>query len=369
MNTIRSKRILCVIDNLGSGGAQRQIVNLAIGLKKLGHAAAVFTYSNAPGHFDGELRDAEVPLSNCPRRIGHPTYTILRLRALVQSGKFDGVISFMPIPSFIACVALLGLPTIRLVVSERSSFPTGNPSWEDRMIRALHGRATWVTANSHHQAALMRRGFPRLQERLKTIYNGYDAAQFQVRKWEQASDVLRLVAVGRITTGKNIENLVYALKMSRTQGFDVRLDWIGRLDNVRWASGYYEQISALIDSAGIGSAWRWLGERNDISARLCKYDALVHPSLYEGLPNAVCEAFACGLPVIASNVCDHPVLLVPPQRGFLFNPSDPASIADALMRYACLRVAARGQMGMAARQFALEELSLEKMSSFYSELL
>jgi glycosyltransferase involved in cell wall biosynthesis len=67
-----------------------------------------------------------------------------------------------------------------------------------------------------------------------------------------------------------------------------------------------------------------------------RHDALIHPSLYEGLPNAVCEALAAGLPVLISNVCDHPLLVVEGERGFLFDPSDPLSIAMSIERAAAL---------------------------------
>lgn len=236
-------------------------------------------------------------------------------------------------------------------------------------MRAFHRRATWITANSHHQARLMREAFPRMQERLKTIYNGYDVSRFRLRQSTDGTRSLRMVAVGRITSGKNIENFVEAVRMTRSSGIDLRIDWIGRLDNVRWASGYYETLSARIDGSGIGGAWRWLGEKSDVPSLLVDYDALVHPSLYEGLPNAVCEAFACGLPVIASNVCDHPMLIDAPRRGFLFDPADPGSIADAVRAFAAQDISERRRMGLAARQYATEELSLERMASSYGALI
>jgi glycosyltransferase involved in cell wall biosynthesis len=54
--------------------------------------------------------------------------------------------------------------------------------------------------------------------------------------------------------------------------------------------------------ARISTEWRWLGEREDIREILRSHHALVHPSLYAGLPNAVCEALASGRPALVSDV-------------------------------------------------------------------
>ena len=88
-----------------------------------------------------------------------------------------------------------------------------------------------------------------------------------------------------------------------------------------------EQVDELIESLPkCGKNWRWLGEESDIPGLLREHHALIHPSLYEGLPNVVCEALAAGMPVLVSNVCDHPLLVADGERGFLFDPADPGSI-------------------------------------------
>ena len=62
----------------------------------------------------------------------------------------------------------------------------------------------------------------------------------------------------------------------------------------------------IFSHPSLQSSWHWLGERSDIPKLLATTDALIHVSLYEGLPNAICEAFIASTPVIASAVCDHP---------------------------------------------------------------
>ena len=59
-------------------------------------------------------------------------------------------------------------------------------------------------------------------------------------------------------------------------------------------------------------------------------DIFCLPSLYEGYPNVICEAMACGLPIVCSNVCDNPLIVENGVGGFLFNPISEENIANAL---------------------------------------
>ncbi len=363
------KRIIFVIDNLGSGGAQRQIVNLALGLSAVGHDCIVFTYSLDLGHFTSEFKGSNIRLVNYPRAICHPVSTAWKLRRLVKAVNADVLVAFMPAPSFISCLALTAFPRLKLIVSERSTFRFGRPLLGDRLQRALHRRADLVTTNSLNQAQLIRANFPHLSSRILTIYNGFKLNKFCATETRNETGEFTIVAVGRITPGKNIANLVRAVASARHQGLAVRLDWIGRLDDDQWATGYYREISAVIDTTGIGSGWRWLGERKDVMELLTSYDALIHPSLFEGLPNAVCEAFAAGIPVLASNVCDHPILVESPVRGLLFDPERPESISRSLLQFAELPLEVRRAMGLAARAYFERELSMDRMCAAYAALL
>jgi glycosyltransferase involved in cell wall biosynthesis len=118
----------------------------------------------------------------------------------------------------------------------------------------------------------------------------------------------------------------------------------------------------------LNEQWDWLGERSDIPDLLQAHTALIHPSFYEGLPNVVCEALACGLPVLASDVCDHPYLVEEGVRGFLFNPHSPDSIAEAINKLYLASHDRRCQMSADARAFAEENLASAIFTDNYEKL-
>jgi glycosyltransferase involved in cell wall biosynthesis len=118
----------------------------------------------------------------------------------------------------------------------------------------------------------------------------------------------------------------------------------------------------------ISTRWHWLGEQLDMPSLLRRHDALIHPSLYEGLPNAVCEALAAGLPVLISNVCDHPRLVVEGERGFLFNPNDPQSIAASIEKAALLDTGGWLALSRNARRYAEAHLGVANMVDAYERL-
>jgi glycosyltransferase involved in cell wall biosynthesis len=99
------------------------------------------------------------------------------------------------------------------------------------------------------------------------------------------------------------------------------------------------------------------------------YDALVHPSFKEGLPNAICEALAAGLPVLAGDVCDHPLLIQDGINGWLFDPGDPQSIADALLNFSRQSDTERVEMSTEARRTAETSLSMDMLVDEYVRVL
>ena len=114
------KRILCLIDSLGSGGAQRQMVNLAIALKKKGYDVSFLTYYPS-SYFQTYLDSNGIPIVqlDCSSFFKR----LINCRRIIRRGKYDVVISFLEIPSLINEISGLPCHKWKIIVGERSAAP------------------------------------------------------------------------------------------------------------------------------------------------------------------------------------------------------------------------------------------------------
>lgn len=356
-------RIVCVIDDLGSGGAQRQLVNLALGLTARGHQTSFFTY-HRDAHFRPLLAEANIPVHCAAKAHRYSPRPVLALRRFVVAQRAEAVIAFLETPAVYAELACLATG-VRLLVGERNSVVGDEVTFGRSIKSSLHRLADVVVANSESHRLWMARHFPYLRSRLCAVWNGIDLDTFAASPTLPRTATLRLLGIGRVAPAKNVPRLIEALARVRANGVDARVDWVGRVD----IADEKRRADAALASAGLGDAWRWLGERHDVAAQLASHDALIAPSLTEGLPNAVCEALASGRPVLASAIADNARLVGEPERGYTFPPTDVDAMANTIARFATLEDAARRRMGRGARKFAEHELSLAANVDSYERLL
>jgi glycosyltransferase involved in cell wall biosynthesis len=365
-------RILCVIDSLGSGGAQRQLTNLACGLRANGHQVELLVYRSQGTFHRSQIEAAGIPIHTVSKGAGFSWKVPRAIAALLHDKPFDAVVSYLDSSNVYAALGvLLSRRAVRLIVSERTSYLAGEGRISAFIRRVLYIRATWVVANSHSQADHLRT-YSWLRGRVTAILNGYNLWPLTNRGTGPTGRALRLLVLGRVgAPEKNGLRLLQALQLFRERhGYVPAVAWAGRQEPSPRALAIRSDMDRFLgDHPEIHGHWEWLGERRDVEQLLAAHDALVHVSLFEGLPNAICEAFVAGRPVVASAVCDHPRLVEEGARGFLCDPHSPESICHALERLAALSPAERDAVGRNARMFAEQHLALSRMVARYEALL
>lgn len=365
-------KILLVIDSFGSGGAQRQIVNLALGLHKSGHQVEFFIYFPQYQHFRSAIEQTGILIHECKKQHRFSLNVIRQLRRQLMKGNYDIALSFLDTPNFYLEIASVGLTKPIIVISERFVYPDGRLPWPMWFLQQFHRLADQITVNSHHQRERMIEEFPWMKQRIKTIYNGVDLTLFTPKTaniTQSGSFQIRLLVVSSVLPRKNILNLIHALAIYRQHyGEPPLVHWAGAVQNSDESQSIYTEANQLLERLGLLSAWCWLGVRSDISALLHEYDALIHPSLYEGLPNAICEALAAGRPVLAANNGDNGRLLQNGQAGLLFDPKRPDDIAKQLHKFVQLTSESRQVMAAKARAIAERELAPSTYISNYEKL-
>jgi glycosyltransferase involved in cell wall biosynthesis len=361
-------KALFVIDNLSTGGAQRQMVNLAIELHKRNHSVIFFCYS--PGDLlAGPLTAEGIPIITALKNSRFSLNIFLSLRRTIMNGNFDIILSFLQTPNFYAIISrqlLLNRP--RLVISERSN--DVNPiGLFQQAIRVFYRLVDHIVVNSYSQQENFRSKYRWTGKKISTIYNGLDLEKFNYVPPVKENDPIKILVIASVRAEKNGMSLIEALHILRGEdGYCPLVRWVGQKVLTGEHLAYLKRMEGAISRYGLSEQWFWLGQRDDIPELIHDHDILVLASSREGLPNVVCEALACGRPVIVSNILDNPRLVQDGVTGFLFDWKDARSLADSIRKYRALSIAERNEMGLKARQFAEKQLSIARMTAAYEQL-
>lgn len=363
-------KLLLVGDHLGSGGAQRQLVTLARGLKHAGHEVDVFVYHGRLAFFRPDLEEAGINVivgSKSTRFSAAPVHAIADL---IAGGGYSGIVAYLRTPSVYAiCARMLARNRTRLIVSERSSAPSGRLSRLDRLYLGWFQFADHIVTNSLCQREIILRSMPRLRQRISVVYNGIDLNRFRPRQRPRPDEEVRLLSVGTIEAGKNCHRLAHAIVlMKRRYGWNPRVTWVGRFSGAE-SQRIRDEVEAILAEAHLQDQWIWLGERRNIADLLPEFDAMMHPSLFEGCSNAIAEAMASGLPVLAGAVADNQRIVGDTGAGVLFDPADPLSIAGAIQGFFSLPPQVRRGFSGRARSAAETLFSANRLVAEYERLL
>ncbi len=363
--------LLFVIDHLSSGGAQRQMVLLACELAARGHRIDLFAYRRHT-FYKQMLVDAGVSVIVQTKSYRYSPGTILALRKLIGRKDYDLILSFLSSPNFYSILARMTVASSPpLVVSERSSPDNPNRDFRSRIVEYFYRYSDRIVTNSHHLREHLATTYPWMADRIRTIWNGVDLELFQPRPLPPSDGVLRLVAVGQMGRIKQCHVIIRALAELRDQfGKKVHVTWFARRypDLLAREQEYFDELNRLVDELNLHDQWDWHAETDNLHERLVEFHGLVHASIVEGLPNAICEGLATGRPIIASDTLDHPRLVREGVTGFLFDPQNTTSLASAIMKLHDLSVEQRQKMSNAARQFAQTELSAGALADSYESL-
>jgi glycosyltransferase involved in cell wall biosynthesis len=225
----------------------------------------------------------------------------------------------------------------------------------------LHSNhAVVVVLSSRMKSSLADHGFnlPAVQ----LIPNGVDITRFNPAHVENALDGREQVAVcvAKLRYEKGIDVLLQAWCLVHQQAPQARLIIVGD-------GGLRFQLEGLAEALGIARCVEFTGLLGDIPAQLHRGSVAVLPSRWEGMPNALLEAMACGLPCVATRVSGSEDIIQHGINGLLVGPEDYRGMALALLSLLQDRPLAQ-KYGQAARETVERHYSFEQVMDRYVEL-
>jgi glycosyltransferase involved in cell wall biosynthesis len=203
-------------------------------------------------------------------------------------------------------------------------------------------------------------------ERSHLIGNGIDLARFQIRPPLPPPDGQpTITCIARLEPVKNHPLLFEAVRRLWERGERFKVWLVG-------GGSLREEYQSLCGRMDYGHLIHFLGYRNDVPQLLAQTDILVLTSIMEGIPRAVLEAMAVGLPVVATRVTGTAEVVQHGQTGYLVELGDAEDLAARLGEL-LRRPQLRAEMGARGRQVALREFDetpvVESLKQIYRTLL
>lgn len=356
------KKVLCLIDGLGSGGAQRQLVGLADLLNRKGYDV-LFVWYHKSEFYKKNLEDNGIKFEQI-----HATNIFQKFWGIIKvTFRFqpDVIISYLGAPNKASCfMKMLGQKS-KIIVSERAVLQ--NINRQQRIKFFLYRWADYIVSNAQEQTELINRNFPTLQNKTVTIRNFVDTSVFTPSKAVKETDEIQMLVVGRLAPQKNIVRFMQAIKNVQKEGIPLYVKWFG--GHSYGKQGYEEEIKKLYNEMSFGDAFKFLPPTRDIKAEYQACDVFCLPSLFEGFPNVVCEAMSCGKPILCSNVNDNAVIVHHNENGLLFDPKSVEDMTDKIIKFCQLSKKERIEMGKKSREIALESMSGDAFVDKYIQLI
>ena len=351
--------VLLILDQFPKalGGGERIVLRMAELLPAWGYRVSILTFAIHPD--SPVLRSAPCPIYLVPLQ---RTYDLKALRAAFAIGRFIRrqnvkiVQTFFESSDLWAGCVVKCLSRARLIWSRRDMGILRGRKHEIayRLLARLPDQVFAVSERVRRHCIDVDGIDP---ARVKVIYNGLDLTHWkQSPKDPRDAGGFVVTTIGNIRPVKGHDLLVRAaatvLKRFPACSFTVA--------GAVLEPGYFAELLQMVQDLGLARQFHFVGDVGDLRAHLQTADIFVLPSRSEGFSNAILEAMACGLPVIATDVGGNGEAVQDGLNGFVIASEDSEALARAVLRLLD-NPAEIARMGEASMKLVEERFTAEAM--------
>ena len=361
-----TRRLLVLGDTLAVGGTEGQLVETAIGLAERGDWNVTVACLRAEGALRGRLEAARLRPWTCGVAVRGPVglaMAVARLAAELRRRRVSLVHAFDYYTNVRAVLAAR-LARVPAIASQRELGDLRTAA-QRRLARIALRLADHVVVNAEAvRDGLVTHGHVAV-DRVSVIPNGVDTTRFTPASTSGLPDRVVIGTLGNLRAEKGIADAVAAMALIQARVPAARLEV--------WGEGASaEAIKAKIAELDLTRIVHLGGATTTPETVLRRLNIFVLPSLSEACSNALLEAMATGLPVVATAVGGTPAVLGEDPVGLLVPPADPAALAKAVLQLVDDPDEAR-RLGAAARRrverhFAVRPM-VERMASLYERVV
>jgi glycosyltransferase involved in cell wall biosynthesis len=366
-------QVLLVLDQFPKtlGGGERNVLKLAALLPQYGYRASILTFSVHPESAVLALTSPPCPIYLLPLQRTYDLTALrsaLDLRTFIRQQQIQIVQTYFESSDLWAGFVTKTMSNAKLIWSRRDMgiLRARKHRLAYRLMAGVPDAVFAVSEQVRRHSIEVDRINP---ARVQTIYNGID-----LRDWDTASrpttpsDRLLVTTVGNIRRLKGHDVFIKAaasiVPHFPNASFSIAGDVL--------EPGYFAELQALVRDLNLSDRFHFAGDVTDMRQHLSAANIFVLPSRSEGFSNAIIEAMAASLPVVATNVGGNSEAVRDGVSGFLIPSGDPAALAAAISRLLSDQSQAKA-MGAAGKAFVAENFTTEAMmtriASVYEKLL
>ena len=317
-------KITFFIGGLSGGGAERVTCNLARYLARKGHEIKVLTMSDDTATYALDDNILRIPLLKSSERKGLLYNSFLRIKRLIKhlrKAKVDAYVVMLPLTT-ILLLRLSWLTRSKIIAAERVS-PSNYPSGKQKQLKSLAKKADGWVFQTDEECFWYGNSTGKAEVRI--IPNAINT-EF-IREPYRGERKKTIVTAGRLTEQKNHKLLILAFAKISHYFTDYELVILGD-------GPLKEQLKSTAVEQGLDKKMLLPGYTTNIGDKIKDSSLFVLSSDFEGMPNALMEAMALGLPCVSTD-CDGggaKFLIENEKNGLLVPKGDVEALSEAMSK-------------------------------------
>lgn len=313
------KKVMFVISNISIGGAQKVTFVICEWLKKQGIDTAIVAIGESKFNYDIQNQYKVFLLGQKSNK--DFLKTILKLRSVIRREKPSVVITMGVSTCIYSIFAMIGIK-IPHIISERNDpkhfFGKKSTAFISRELMKLGDGFVFQTEEAMNFYS------PKVRRKSKIISNPFIADKLPLHNFDNEKKVI--VTMGRLTKQKNHKMLIdaFASLLELQPDYELQIFGDGELK---------ELMLDYITSLQLLDKVKLMGAQNDVHSQIVDAKMFVLSSDFEGMPNALIEAMAMGLPVVSTNCpCGGPAFLIHNmENGILISVGSKTELKEAML--------------------------------------
>jgi len=361
------KSIMYVVPTLGLGGTERQLVNIIKGLygKSEYYIEVSVLYKSGP--IAKDLNTLGIKINYINMKSIYDLFGISRLSRIMKNNNFDIVHTFLFDANFIGAISAKLAGVHNIISSRRDTdvWKTKRHILAERLGAKL---SRHIIANSNACREFVIKQEKIDLSKVQVINNGIDLDIFSRKENNENlkqelgihEDYCVITAVGTLSDKKGQKYFLKAAHKISDDFNKTRFILVGN-------GPIRSELKKLTIELELSKKIIFTGFRNDIPEILSITDIFCLSSTYESSPNAILEAMAFELPVVATSVGGIPEIVIDQKTGILVPPENHVILADALIKLIKDKDLGN-KMGQEGRRIVEKKFNINRMINDYDNL-